>query len=218
MKTITLIFVFLFAALSMSAQSQTVGVSAGLSASNVLYKNPVQNPAEYRTGFLVKVNYEVEVFDYIYIATGVTYQEKGFTNDIGGYLSHIKVNNAHRYLGIPFGVGFQAGEQVFGVYGKFLLQANISALIQHESHVRLFAGQDQYEENYFYQTDHYTPFDFSINPVGRFGYRFSNGLGFFLEGSFSVSINHFLNTTTTPFSNPLNNYAFGATFGIDFRI
>ena len=215
MKTFLLSTLILLLSLAANCQNQYIGISGGLSASSIMYTQKVDNPAGYRLGYLFKINYEIEVFDHFYVATGATYQDKGFTNKVGGYASHIEVNSAHRYLGIPIGIGFQAGGNL---YCKFLIRANVSLLLSKESHVKLFASNSKYEERTFYNTNSYSPVDLSVNPVGRIGYRIDNGLGFFLETSFSVSLNPFLDITSNPMSSVVNNYAFGACIGFDFRI
>ncbi len=215
MKTFLLGTLIVLLSLAANCQDQYVGISGGLSASNIIYSQKVDNPAEYRLGYLFKVNYEIEIFDHFYIATGATYQDKGFTNKVGGYASHIEVNSAHRYLGIPIGICFQVGGNL---YCKLLIQANISLLLSKESHVRLFASNSKYEERTFYNTNSYSPVDLSINPVSRIGYKIGNRFSFFLETSFSVSVNPFLDITSNPTSSVVNNYAFGACIGFDFRI
>ncbi len=214
MKTITLI-IFLFSFFATKAQlKQTAGISGGFSVSNILYKKAVDNPAEYRIGHLHRFNYEIEFFDQIFFSTGVVLWEKGFKNQVGGAVDYIKADITQRYLIIPLGLGFMAGDRF---YVKASIQAHIGILVDYESFVQLYANNNKYEENTFRETEDYTRFDLSISPSLRFGYRIDANIGIFIEGAATLSLNQFMNTRNIAFSNPVNNYGFGSMIGIDYQ-
>jgi hypothetical protein len=217
MKRLTLfiIFTLLYSFAYSQEIKQTIGFSGGVSISNLIYKKPVLNPAKYKIGHSYGFNYEIGISENAFLVTGLSIQDKGFTNVIDNGFSGVNARVTHRYLSVPVGFGLRAGGEI---YAKFILRANFGILILHESYNKLSANGMIYEEVYIYETDNYTPFDFSINPILRIGYELKSGFSFFMESDFSISVNHFFNKTFKPFSNPVNNYSFSLRIGFDCRI
>lgn len=213
MKAITFIFLLISFSISFTQAQHTFGVQGGVSFSNILTQRKSIYPPDYRVGHVYKINYEYNFWDRISFATGVIFQDKGFTNEID-IITDLKVNELHRYISIPVGFGLRAGDQI---YGKFLIQASFGFLILHHSNTMIYQQGNLISENNWYNTDQYTPFDFSINPSARIGYRFDNGFSIFIDGSFAVSVTGFSHLSY-PANAMTNNYAFSACVGIDYMI
>ncbi len=119
MTRYVIIFVFLFS-ISSFAQNNIIGFGAGVNWSNVNTKDFLDDKnKDSRLGFSGDLIYEYFFNEHLFLKTGVTYSQRGFSldshiyDDVGNVLNSITTTFNYDYLAIPLTIGYRTKGDIY---------------------------------------------------------------------------------------------------------